>query len=91
MVCFPILGECLACVSPLPPACCQQEINLLAPLKPLPAHWALNQENCQELGMFPRMMIVIIYCHHGLVKLNFLPIAFHDNHGILDIALPTPS
>ena len=57
-VCFPYSGTCLACVSLLPPACCQQEINLLAPLKRLSALWALNQENCHQLGLFPRMVMV---------------------------------
>lgn len=41
-VCFPNIVERLACVGPLPPACSQQEIDLLAPLKPLPTCQALN-------------------------------------------------
>jgi len=57
-VSFPYSGTSLACVSLLPPACCQQEMNLLAPLKPLSALWALNQENCHQLGLFPRMVMV---------------------------------
>lgn len=57
-VCSPYSGTSLACVSLLPPACCQQEMNLLAPLKPLSALWALNQENCHQLGLFPRMVMV---------------------------------
>ena len=30
----------------------------MAPLKPLSALWALNQENCHQLGLFPRMVMV---------------------------------
>lgn len=36
----------------------EQEIDLLAPLKHFPAYQALNQEDCQELDMFPKMTIV---------------------------------
>lgn len=72
LVCFPNLIECQACVSPLPPACYQQKIDLLAPLKCLSACQALNQEDCQELGIFPRMIIVnsLLLPQTGKTKLS---------------------
>lgn len=88
LVCFPT-WEGLACVSPLPPACYPQELDLLAPVKLLPAMSGSESKMTAKFwACFPGWWQGALYSRHSLrLTLSSLLTVFSSNQGYLVIDL----